>query len=197
VGEQQSWLINKNLNLNRDVTQWLRKDILDIPPERIKSVKIQHKDGGEISIESKGIGQYEFMLLNPLPGGKEVSESELYQVANALSSLQLRDVVALERLDKEVENPVTTTFVTYDGLTVTAKSFSVKEETYSTFSIEFDTDDVERGFKKPPEQSTDSAAEELAQKMAPRLEGWAFILPMITRDALIKGLEDFLLNEGT
>lgn len=203
AGEQQSWLINKNLNLNRDVTQWLRKDILDVPPERIKSVKIQHKNGSEVSIENKGAGQYEFMLSNPLPEGKEVSESELYQVANALSSLQLRDVVALEKLDKDIENPVTTTFVTYDGLTVTAKSFSVKEETYCTFAIEFDADDIERD-DPSPEQSADlalntdiAAAEELAQKTTPRLEGWAFILPMITRDALIKRLEDFLLNEDT
>ena len=40
AGEEQSWLINKKLNLNRDVTQWLRKDILDIPPERLKTCKL-------------------------------------------------------------------------------------------------------------------------------------------------------------
>ena len=39
-GEAQSWLINKKLKLNTDVTEWLQKDILDIPPERIKLFKL-------------------------------------------------------------------------------------------------------------------------------------------------------------
>lgn len=200
TGEQQSWLINRNLDLNRNMTRWLRKDILDIPPERIKSIKIKHADGSEIKIENRETSAYEFTLLTPLPKDKKVSESELYQVANALSSLQLRDVALLEKLDGKKADQVVTTFTTYDGLTITAKSHSVAEEIYFAFGIEFDAKNVAQDVENEPGQPLSAldaaAAEELARKTASRVAGWAFVLPIITRDALIKKLEDFILDEN-
>ncbi len=190
AGEQQSWLINKDLDFKRDVTRWLRKDILDIPPQRIKSIKIQRTGTRDVLIENTGGEGYEFMLSSSVPEGKRISESELYQVANALSSLQLRDVVALERLSADIVDPVVATFMTYDGITFTARSFSVLEDTYSTFSIEFDTNDVGQSVL----QKDAEAAEQLVRKVAPRLQGWAFVMPTIIRDALIKGPEDFILD---
>ncbi|MCZ6565598.1 MAG: DUF4340 domain-containing protein [Gammaproteobacteria bacterium] len=201
AGEEQSWLINKKLNLNRDVTQWLRTDILDIAPERIKSIQIAHLDGSEISIENKGTEEYEFTLTNTLPEGKKVSESEIYQVANALSSMQLRDVASLERLHEDLVQPTITTFVTYDGLTITAKTFTEEQEAYSTIEIEFNADQVDSSRHVEAEQSDPAmkfdpkAAEELAQKTAPRLKDWAYVLPTITHNALVKKLEDFFLDE--
>lgn len=201
AGEEKSWLINKKLNLKRDVTQWLRNDILDIAPERIKSIQIVHIDGSEISIENKGIEEYEFVLTNTLPEGGKVSESEVYQVANALSSMQLRDVASLERLHEELVQSTITTFVTYDGLTITAETFTEEQETYSIIEIEFNANQVDSSGNAEVEESDFAmkidlkAAEELAQKTAPRLKGWAYVLPAITHDALVKKLEDFLLDE--
>ena len=60
--EEQSWLINKKINIARDPTDWLEKDILDIPPERIKSISIQHADGTVINIANTGNEAYEFDL---------------------------------------------------------------------------------------------------------------------------------------
>ena len=195
AGEQQSWLIDKDLDFKGDVTRWLRKDILDIPPQRIKSIRIRRAGDVDVLIENAGSEEYEFMLSSPVPEGGKVSESELYQVANALSSLQIRDVVALENLEADMVEPVIATFVTYNGITFTARSFSVLDETYSTFSIEFNAD----GVGQPPSSTEAEAgeAERLARTMIPRLRGWAFVLPTITRDALIKKPEDFILGEST
>jgi len=201
VDEKQSWLINKKLNLKRDVTEWLRKDILNIPPERVKSVQIKHTDGSVITVENKGTEEYEFSLLNPLPEGKQISESEIYQVANALSSLQLRDVASLEKLDVEAVQPIITTFMTYDGITITAKSFTIEEQTYSMLDIEFNAENIEANSNKlkdesdPAVNSDPNAAEEFVNTVAPRLKGWAFVLPTITADALVKRLENFFLAE--
>ncbi len=201
AGEKQSWLINKKLNLNQDVTKWLRKDILDIPPERIKSVKIQHPDGSVVTIENKGTQEYEFALINSLPEGKKISESEIYQVANALSSLQITDVASLDKIKAETAEPTTTTFMTFDGLTITAKTFSNGEETYSTFDIDLIKEHVAENVNQELDESDSAiisdpiAAQELAQNTAPRLVGWAFVLPTITQEALVKKLENFIVDE--
>lgn len=201
AGENQSWLINKKLNIKKDATHWLRKDILDIPPERVKSIQIQHTDESVITIENKGTEDYEFALLNELPEGKVISESEIYQVANALSSLQLVDVVSLENIEEEAVQSVITKFFTYDGLTLTAKSFSIEDQMYSVFDIEFNAENVDDSSADVDNETTPSvssdqkAAQELVQKVAPKLKGWAFVLPTITKDSLIKKLENFYLDE--
>ncbi len=191
VGENQSWVINKKLNLRRDITQWLRKDILDVSPERIKSIQIEHIDGDIITIKNKSTKDYQFTLTNSLPEGKQISESEIYQVANALSFLQLRDVVSLDTLNIETIQSAVTTFVTFDGLTVTAKILNDKETTYSVFDVAFNADHVDEtdSFTNPESP----ANEKFVKEIAPRLNGWAFVLPTITQEALIKKLENFTL----
>ena len=142
------------------------------------------------------------MLISPLQEGKQVSESEIYQVANALSSLQLRDVTPIKDLDKEAIQPIVTTFTTYDGITVIAKSFIIEEETYSMLDIEFDSNKIDKYVSKNLDKLNlvinfdPKNAEEFSKEIAPRLKGWAFVLPTITQDALVKKPEDLSLDEA-
>ncbi len=201
VGEEQSWLINKNLDIKKDATHWLKKEILDIPPERIKIVQIDHGDGNVITIENEGTKEYEFVLKNTIPEGKTVSESEIYQVANALSSLQLRDVASLDNINENSVQAIVTKYVTYDGLTVTVNSFTIEDETYSKIKIEFSEDNVDVSQTETDSESdismySDSeSAQELVNNLNPKLAPWAFILPTITKDALIKKLDNFTMEE--
>ena len=133
-------------------------------------MQIAHTDGSVISIENKGAEEYEFTLSNSLPVGKKVSESEVYQVANALSSLQLRDVVSLKKFNGEITPSTITTFMTFDGLTVTAKTFSDDEESYVLLDISFNADHVDENIEKELDKSDVAinseivAAQEPAQK---------------------------------
>ena len=188
AGDTQSWLIDRKLVLNRDGAWWLRKDILDILPEQIRSIRISHRDGSEVLIESTSQEGYEFALGQPIPKGKKVSESELYQVANALSSLQLRDVASLQSFKEEILPSAITTFRMYDGLRVVATTFSKGKETYVKLGIAFDDAD---GLV----QSDSAKVEEFVQKTRSRTQGWAFILPSITQDAMVKRLDDILLQD--
>ena len=205
TNEKQSWLINKKLNIKRDVTDWLQKDILDLPPERIKSVQIQHPDGDVVNIANDGEEEYEYTLDATVPEGKELFESEVYQVANALSSLQLRDVTSFSKLNTESISPVVTIFKTFDGLTITTKSYALGDENYFTIEVEFSADEIDHSVvngEKQTESTSDSAiksdpkaAEELAANSKARLDQWAYLLPTITKDALTKKLEDFFIDK--
>lgn len=188
-GDPQSWLIDRELDLNHDGAWWLRKDILDIPPERIKSIRISHMDGSEILIKSVAQEDYEFILDQPIPVGKKVSESELYQVANALSSLQLKDVASLQSFNEEILPSTITTFRMYDGLRVDARTFTDGQSTYVRLEIEFDENHAGDAV-----QSDSAAKQDFAEQVKSRIDGWAFILPSITQDAMVKRLEDFLLQ---
>ncbi len=190
VGEEQSWLINQNLDLKQDATRWLKKDILDITPERIKSIQIDHGDGNIINIKNEGTEEFEFVLQNSIPEGRKISESEVYQVANALSSLQLIDVALLDNLNIEAVQPIKTTFLTYDGLTITADTYSIEEQMYSKLNIEFNAENVDES-----KLSNKNNAEELAKKATSKIAGWAYVFPSITADALVKKLDNFLLAE--
>lgn len=200
AGEKQTWLIDKKLNLNRDVTLWLRKDLLDIPPERIKDISIQHLDGSVLQLENRGKQDYEFILINEIPEGKEIFESEIYQVANALSSLELRDVAAVSSLDVGKEKPVITTFKTFDGLTIAARTYPNETQSYTVFDIQFNEEDV---VEIEPIEGDDIetaiisdpvAAKKLAKEVQLKVEGWAYQLPTITQEALVKNLENFILD---
>ena len=142
--EEQTWLINKKIKIKRDVTEWLEKDILDIPPERIKSIQIAHVDGPAVNINNTGNVAYEFALDAVAPEGMKTSESEIYQVANALTSLQLKDVskASSENIAGQ-SSPVKTIFKTYDGLTVTVEGYPSIVEPYFTIDVKFSADDVD------------------------------------------------------
>ena len=189
-GESQTWLIDKKLNLKRDSSQWLRKDIIDIPPERISKITIKHPQEELITIENKGESEYEFVLVNELPEGEKTSESEVYQVANALSSLQLEDVALLKNVFNENVTPVVTTFQTHDGLSISISTFESNEGTYSHFAIEFDPNDVVKEDKLDDSDaalnSDPEAAKKLAETLTARIAQWAYVLPGISQDALVK-----------
>lgn len=204
--EEQSWLINEKINVARDVTDWLEKDILDIPPERIKSIFIRHADGTEIRINNTGNEAYEFDLDAVAPEGKKISDSEIYQVANALSSLQLKDVSKFENInsDDKIET-ITAEFRTFDGLTITTTGYPSAINSHFTININFNSNDVDEHIAETSENnestadtamvSDPKAAEQLAKTLETKLAGWAYILPSITQSALTKSLDVFFIDE--
>ena len=204
-GEAQSWLINKKINFSRDTTDWLEKDLIDIPPERIKTIQIKHPDGTEININNTGNAAYEFDLDATASEGKKISDSEIYQVANALSSLQLRDVISYEILNKVEIEPIVSIFKTFDGLTITTTSYASNIEPYFTLEIQFNANDVDKSVNVASEENKSSsdaalvsdpkAAEELANSAKSKLTGWAYLFPTITKNALTKKLDDFFIDK--
>ena len=204
--EKQSWLINKKINVARDTTDWLDKNILDIPPERIKNILIKHADGTEILISNTGNEAYEFDIDAVAPEGKKISDSEIYQVANALSSLQLTDVTKFENVSNtENIQTILAVFKTFDGLTITTTAYPSAIKSNFTIKVDFNPEDVDESVANNSinaESTTDAAmvsdpkaAEELAKKLEVKLDGWAYILPTITQAALMKKLDDFFIDK--
>ena len=190
AGDAQSWLIDRRLHLDRDAAWWLRKDILDIPPEDIESIRIRHMDGDELVIVNVSRENYEFALDHPVSDDMQVSESELYQVANALSSLQLRNVVSLQSIREEILPSTIATFRTYDGLHVEARTFSIGKNRYVRLNLEIEPESAEEN-----QQASAAQARRLVEALEPKVSGWAFELPTITQDAMVKRLEDILLQK--
>ncbi len=205
--EEKSWLINKKINFGRDTTDWLQKNLLDIPPERINTIQIRHPDGAIINISNTGNAAYEFELDATAPEGKKISESEIYQVANALSSLQLRDVISLDTLNKDAIEPIVTIFKTFDGLTITTASHTSDVEPFFTIDVKFNSEDVDESVANSNSEnestsnstllSDPTVAEEFANSSKSKLTGWGYFFPTITKDALTKKLDDFFIDKDS
>lgn len=99
--EAQSWLINTNVAVDKKTSSWLKKDLLDLQPNRVASVEVvAGNDKVEIGRNEDG----DFRLRN-LPKGREAaSDFAADATAGFLQGLRIEDVAAQPESDRpEVE----------------------------------------------------------------------------------------------
>lgn len=135
-GEAQSWLIDRNVAVEKSTAGWLDRDLLDIAPERIARVTVEAgQDRVEIVASEKEQG--DFVLAN-LPKGRE-PQSEFVADATAgfLQGLRIDDVApASERGPGEAARRAR--FHTRDGLDIEVTSFEVDGKPWAQFGVRLD-----------------------------------------------------------
>jgi uncharacterized protein DUF4340 len=175
--DAQSVLIDKNPDIPGDASGWLANELVDVSSERVQQVIISHSDGEEIIIKKPSDDAGFFELIN-IPAGRELSYSTVTNgIGAALAELKLDDV----RLAPEQPSaPVTTTtFLTFDGLRVTASQFRDDEVTWISFVA--DSTDI---------AEADVQAE--AEKIEQRVSGWQYAIPEHKVNLLTRRVEDLL-----
>ncbi|MGA9332999.1 MAG: DUF4340 domain-containing protein, partial [Rudaea sp.] len=92
VGEPQSWLANGNLTVARNVSDWEKRDLADIPSSRLKSVELTAADGKSLKVYKDAAGDTNFKVAD-VPKGREVSsEFVANELASVLANLKADDV---------------------------------------------------------------------------------------------------------
>jgi len=175
--DAQSVLIDKNPNVPGDASGWLAEELVDLSTERVQQVIISHADGEEIIIKKPSDDAGFFELIN-IPAGRELSYSTVTNgIGAALADLRLDDV----RLAPEQRSTpaTTTTFLTFDGLRITATEFRDDEAIWISFVA--DSTDV---------AEADVQAE--AEKITQRVSGWQYAIPEYKANLLTRRFEDLL-----
>ncbi|MBK6728837.1 MAG: DUF4340 domain-containing protein [Xanthomonadales bacterium] len=135
--EAQTWLAKGNLVVDRLVTNWLQKDLLDIGSDRIMRVEIRR--GDSVFAVLKTSPEADNYQVEPMPAGRELlSEYEPNAIASVLAGLKLDDVA---RVDAVVPDPASMLLVrvhTFDGLIVEVAGFASAGKRYATFKAEID-----------------------------------------------------------
>ncbi len=143
VGEERSWLANGNLVPERNLSNWLQRDIMDIPSNRIARVEITSPEGDVLAIDKVDEVAPNYTVEN-VPNGRELSsESAGNILASALGSLQLEEVLAEDQAQPVAEQTFTNRYLTRDGLIITATVWKADEKHYAQFVAAIDPDFIE------------------------------------------------------
>jgi hypothetical protein len=144
--EAQSWLVKGNLVSDRQVSNWLDKDLVDIASDRIMRVEISR--GGQSFAVAKQSPEQPGYVVERLPRGRELlSEYEANGIASVLAGLKFDDVAKAEAAVPDPASMVVATFRTFDGLIVEITGFMSEGKRYASFKTSIDADRVELAAK--------------------------------------------------
>lgn len=172
--EAASVLVDRAIDLPIDSAGWLRREIVDVPQEEVISVEVSHPDGEVIEIHRNSTDVTDFTLENIPEGRKTRSAWTINQLASVLSGLELDAVAPVDEIDWE--GAIAIRVVTADGLQVDARLAETEEHRW----VHLEAD------------GADEAADDIADEINGRVEGWAYQIPLYKYDAANKRMEDLL-----
>lgn len=168
--ENQSWLIDRNPNIPASAADWLAPEIIDIDTEQVNTLVITHPDGETIRL-AKETSDDEGFVVTDIPEGRQLSYATVADgIAGALNDLRLDDVRAAQAIaDAE---PVTSEFVTFNGLTVVAEVYDSAGQKWLALQAQGD--------------------DESAAKINAAVDGWQFRIADYKANLLTRRWEDIL-----
>ena len=214
-----SYLVDRRIEVPRDAVGWIDTTIMDISSSRIASVTIEHPDGETVRITKNAPDDTNFTVEN-VPEGRELSYPGVANVlANTLRNLRLDDVAAAS--DELPDETTRTTFRTFDGLVVTATSYTRDGEQWVRFEAsaeetagadgDDEPDDTEaseadaaEAEPSEPSGSADASeadadqvddgvdAREEAERLNARVSGWEYRIPSYLFGQLTRRMNDLL-----
>ena len=180
-GDAQSLLAEGNLTVAKNIVDWEKRDLADIPASRISAVTLTSADGKTWKAFKEQAGDANLKVAD-VPKGREVSSDyAANSVSTVLSNLRADDAMPA----KEVAAPEKAAKVRYamfDGLTVDATTWQKDNKDFAQFAVTLDTAaanaDIDRVqakakadfdaavAKKPADAKSDAAQTELPKPLA-------------------------------
>lgn len=166
IAKEQSWLATGNLIADKEPANWLHKELVNIPFERIASVTITHADGKALRVFKDKASDPNFTIAN-LPKGREpTSEFAANGLASVLADLKLDDVAPASEVavpDKVTE----VSYATFDGVIVDARAWQVGARHYVALRA---SEDIDRAQKQVDASLAEEVAAAKADKEKPAAE---------------------------
>lgn len=175
-GEAASWLVAASLDLPREASQWLDRQLTDIKAARVRSVTIS-QPGGEILRIGKATAEATDFTVAELPAGRQLPYPAVANpIAGALDGLTFEDVEPAAGFDPGSIKPVTARFETFDGLVIEAKTWKLAAGERVAIHASASTE----------------ALQAEATAINARLARWTYTLPEFKGEQLTRKLADLL-----
>ena len=195
--QQQALLVAGRLSVSADIIQWIKRDIINIAGDRVRTVSVRPAGGAQVTLSRDEPA--DSLVLQDLPEGKEQqSEYVIGRMATVLENVYADDVSKADNID--FSTPAATLEVsTFDGLTAAIEVAQRGEQSYARFAFaaqEMAVIEAQADEKAPPE--TDAEA---AQKPTPAaeaaalnnlLQGWAYRLSTSKAELYSQTLDDLV-----
>ena len=187
VNEAPSYLIDRELQIGREVRDWIDADLIKLPATKI--VKIERLlvppaiqcikapcEAINFSL-SKASGSAEFMLDN-LPANKEMQAAPIVSgLSDVMNGLTANDVVKADKLNTQGAKQTVTRFYSDDKQIVTLTYSALNDKHYVAFALQ---------------AADDASAETKAalEKQAAKLQGWTFEINSYKGEGLARGIDE-------
>lgn len=201
AGEPASWLVNESINASATTHDWLQTSIIDVTADRVQSVNVT-VDNKSYTASKAARADADFRI-DAMPKGKEADTFSVNNLASALSSLTLADVLPAQ--DFGAEKPSAhATVKTFDGLVADLDGYRKNDKHYVTVTAAYDAALAQRFHvetKTPAnaDAKADEAAapkadadtvEQTAKATNDRLKGWVFEIAGYKYDAIFKPIAE-------
>jgi hypothetical protein len=197
-GEDTALLVDQELQPDREATQWLQRELLDIAADELQSLRIVHPDGEVLAVSRDDLGIF---VLEDLPEDRTLAgPTGPEALARALTGLRMDDVRPADGWAPE-GTPTQAEFRLRNGMVVEARSWAADEETWVAFAarVEMTGNEASTGAGTAGEaagddevQESEPPAEETAAVLNQRLGPWLFRLPAWKQEVLLRRVEDLL-----
>jgi len=134
-GGPRALLVEGDLNINAKAVDWFDPQIVNIKPEHISEVVIDHPDEKPLRL-SRATAKDDF-ILGEIPEGKESQSSyTINRIEDILDGVRVEDARSADKF-KFPDQVTMATVKTYDGMTAVITSAVVDKENWSRFSFDF------------------------------------------------------------
>ncbi len=177
-GEDQAWLVRGLVDIGVEPRGWLKREIVNISPDKIVRVDVTQPGGAELVVVPKEDVTGGFEFVNIPAGMKLKSEFAPRNVAALLNNFVLNDVRRLSDVNLDPAQAYSGTFLSDDGIKVMLKVYHQDGTQYMSV-------DAEYVGSAPVSKAAQQAAEIKA-----RADGWAYIIPEYQYEQIAQKMED-------
>ena len=192
--ENRNWMINRRMELDMEIDNWLDKYIVHIPPEDLHRIVIVRHDDETVSTMTlvRPLKGGDFKLENLSENRKMKSDYLIQQIAAAVDYLQFKEIFPKDDSFLLPDRHINATFTTFDGLEFGIQSYQLDEESYATVSVAFN-DDIASQYDTLAE--TRAAIQSDNEYLSQLYANWYYKLLSPTYDSLDMELDDLTTEE--
>ncbi len=190
--EETSYLVDGTLNISAIKTDWINRNLFDIPAEAVKSVSVVHADGDSFELFKNEIGQEKFDMKN-IPIDKELtSELIINRFGTILQDLQINGAKSQamflapnsEIPVSEINGSTKIQMNTFQGIIASITSFEYDDRYYASFKFSYNEEITKNYNQQNDEDIQVSDIEIYTNKLNSDTTGWWFEIPEFKYDII-------------
>jgi hypothetical protein len=189
-GQAQSWLLDRQVPADSNITAWLNNSVLAIEPVRIYKVTYSTPKGENLIVAKNDRNTKRFTVEN-LPAGKAVRYDTVADgVARDFENIVLRDVQPATQLPFNPTDQHTVKLETYDGLIVDIQLQKTDGRYYLALQTHYDPELVNKTGATDAQLVSQVTGE--AEAVQKRATGWLYEVNEHVYVDLTKTMKDVL-----
>lgn len=173
-GENRTWLARGSLNLAGEPLDWLDRNILDLPTQRVASVQLTDETGAALTIK-RAAADAPFAVEGAPDGTKFRAPPVIAEPAGALHDLDLLDVKPVADLAVPDQGVAKAVYTTFDGLTVTLRLLHRDDSDWAVIAA-----------------TGSGATATEAKDLNDRVARWAYAIPSTQANTMRRKLADLV-----